>query len=989
LLSRVGGWPLLAALLVAGGLASAPTLAQAKPAPSAAAGLSPRLAELAKPAVRSLSRAGQAARLDIAVSGPGSLLREGNRVLADVRFGGGAVARLDDLQEAGARIVSVSRRYQTVTVAVSPGSVRQVAGVAGVELVRENRAPLVFASGGASTAQVGANCEGGSIVSEGVAHLRAATARSKYDVSGGGVTVGVLSDSFDQASPVATHAGDDVASSDLPGSANPCLAETTPVEVLQDFGSAQGYEATDEGRAMLQVVHDVAPGAALAFATAFESETSFAENIELLAKPPAGGGAGADVIVDDVAWFEEPFFQDGPVAAAVNKVTADGVAYFSSAGNNNLIDSMGRDIASWEAPQYRDSGVCPAALGVLSPVFNASHCLDFKQGAGTDTTFAIQVSAGATLTLDLQWAESWYGVGTDLDAFLLDDGSGIVAASFEENSGDPGDGATQRPVELLQWENGGVSTETVRLVVNRFAGGVPRLKVALLQNGGGVTGTEYPASSGGPGGDVVGPTIFGHSGAAGAVSVGAISYQTVAQPEPYSSRGPVTHYFGPVSGTIAAAALPLAESIPKPDLVATDCGATTFFASLQAGEWRFCGTSAAAPHAAAVAALQLEAESAATPAEIRDAQKGTARTIPGFAPTAVGAGLLDADAAVASLLPPALVTITGFPSSRTADSTPTFSFEADPPASSFTCSIDGALAQPCGSPYTVPSPLSDGPHLFEVNALEAPSTVLDTASFAFTVDTSPPAITLTRRPAAVSADANPSFGFLANEPAALTCSVDGAAAADCDSSYVASALPDGSHTFRVTATDQVGNSSQVAVDFAIDTVAPELRLTEQPAGESANRAPRFGFLANEPAGFTCLLDGSRSGCVSPFVAPSPLADGSHGFEVTATDPAGNVGRLSTFFTIDGRRPQTVILRRPPKVLLTRRARARAGFRFGSDEPGSSFVCKLDRGAPKPCGARFSARLAPGGHRIEVRAQDRVGNVDATPAVFRFRVKRID
>ena len=80
---------------------------------------------------------------------------------------------------------------------------------------------------------------------------------------------------------------------------------------------------------MLQIIHDVAPGAAEAFATADISEGQFANNINALATT-----AGAKVIDDDVTYLDEPFFQPGIVAQAVqNVVTNDGVSYFSSAGN--------------------------------------------------------------------------------------------------------------------------------------------------------------------------------------------------------------------------------------------------------------------------------------------------------------------------------------------------------------------------------------------------------------------------------------------------------------------------------------------------------------------------------------------------------------------------------------------------------------------------------------------------------------------------------
>jgi hypothetical protein len=967
-----------------------PASALAMRAPVADSDLSPRLAELARPAVRALPPAAQARRLGLAPSGPGSLLRDGDRVLVDVRFAAGAIAALDALRAAGAEVLAPSRSYQTVTVAIAPASLSRLAAVPGVEGVSERRAPLLYGGGSPAAAALGAECEGGSVISEGIAQLQVAAARSKHSLDGSGVTVGVLSDSYDEASlaadesgPVATHASEDVQSGDLPGPANSCAGEKTPVAVLEDFASP---EAGDEGRAMLQIVHDVAPGATLAFATAFFSELSFAQNIERLAKPVGEGGAGADVIVDDVAWFEEPFFQDGPIAAAVNKVVAEGVPYFSAAGNNNLFEG-GNEIASWEAPSFRDSLTCPPAVLAFAGIVNG-HCMDFNPNPlASDDEFEITVAAGATLTLDLQWAEPWFGVETDLDAYLLNAGGTVIAAEETDNVAN-----TQKPVEVLQWENTSATARTVRLVINRCGTGcnpaasdtaTPLVKFALLENGSGVTKTEYPTSAEG---DTVGPNIFGHAGADAAAAIAAVPYNDSDQVESYSSRGPVTHFFEPVSGTTPAAPLASAETIAKPDVAATDCGATTFFAFLAGdGEWRFCGTSAAAPHAAGVAALELEAKPAASVAEIRAAQTVGAAPIPGFGPSAAGAGLLDADATLANLLPPAVVTITDHPASRTADSTPTFEFEASA-GTEFTCAIDGGAAEPCtpGTPYT-PSPLFDGSHLFEVVGVD----VVGSASFSFTVDTTPPGITVTQRPSALSSDSTPVFAFSADEPAAFTCALDGAAAQPCKSPFAPPALPDGAHSLVITATDQVGNSGQAMVGgFSIDTVAPVITFTEVPAAKSADPRPTFGFSANEPASFTCATDaGVALPCASLFAVPRTLADGSHTFEVRATDLAGNVAPATDTFAIDTRRPQTLIVSHPRSVLPARRGGTRASFRFGSDEAGVAFLCKIDRGSLRFCGADLARRFGLGRHTLRVKAQDEVGNVDDTPAVFRFRVKR--
>ncbi|HSK49832.1 MAG TPA: S8 family serine peptidase, partial [Solirubrobacterales bacterium] len=600
-------------------------------APGAAAGatgedsaLSPRLQRLAEPGLRSAPPGEQAESLSLAAEGAGSLLRRGRRVLADVRFEGGATEALGALRDAGAAIVHASGVYQTVTVAATPSALPAIGAVPGVESVSEVLAPVTAAA-----------CPSG-IVSEGDAQLNAADARSAFSLDGSGVTVGILSDSFDQDTGAPTHAAQDVASADLPGPGNPC-GHPAPVNVLESFVPFEPGELPgDEGRAMAQIVHDLAPAARIAFASAFNGELAFAAAIEKLARPVSLGGAGAQVIVDDVGYFAEPFFQNGPVGVAVDRVTAAGVSYFSAAGNDNLIDSIGRDIASWEAPAYRPTA-CPASLVVASGLTPPDSCMDFDPGAGSDNAFGITVAKGATLTLDLQWAESRGGVRSDLDAFLVDSGGSLIEVDDGEGGEVPAGGydddvAQQRPVEVFQWENDTAAAAEVRLVVARCTGVcnpqatpglTPRLKFILLQNGGGVTAIEYPQSSGG---DVVGPTIYGHAGASGAIATGAVRFNNSAAPEPFSSRGPVTHYFGPVDGALAAP--PIAPTtIAKPDLAATDCGATTFFAQLVAGVWRFCGTSAAAPHAAAVAALIRQADPAAGQAQVRAALTATARPV--------------------------------------------------------------------------------------------------------------------------------------------------------------------------------------------------------------------------------------------------------------------------------------------------------------------------------------------------------------------------
>jgi subtilisin family serine protease len=766
----------------------------------------------------------------VPATGPGSPLWEGNRVVAEVRFDHGALAGIDDLRAAGARVLAGSRRYQTITVAVRPRRLRALDRVDGVDAATPVPTPVTHGT-----------C--GSVNSEGDTQLAAAEARNDFGVDGTGVTVGVLSDSFDTDSGAPTHAKDDVERGDLPGAGNPC-GYSAPVSLLDDFFS---LESADEGRGMAQIVHDLAPGAKISFATAFLGEVAFAENIRGLA------AAGASVIVDDVGYFEEPFFQDGPVAAAINEVVAKGVTYFSAAGNDNLFEEEplgsgkfnSKEIASWETPAFRDlvPAGCPPLLEAASfnPVTlgKADHCLDFDPGAGEDDTFGIRVEEKEELTVAVQWAEPWNGVEADVDAYLLDEGGAPLldgldlVGSTENNVGATG---TQKPVEFFSWENKGPETE-VQLAIDRCfsteeeaeeeqgcnpgasSTAKPRVKLALLQNGSGVSATEYPESAA-P--DVVGPTINGHAGAASAFTLGAIQAGITDAPEPYSSRGPVTHYFRPVSGLTPAAAL--TQAIPKPNAVATDCGRTTFFVPTKTpGIFRFCGTSAAAPHGAAIAALARQANPSLTPAQIGAGLAATARPVGAFGPNAVGAGLLDAH------------------------------------------------------------------RMLEEVAL-------------------PPVITIVNPPRPISNNRSPSIGFTANRPVSFACSID-----------AAEPLP----------------------------------------------------------------------CISPFTPPDPLADGVHGFAVRGEDLAGRVGVSKTVtFVVDTVAPRTSFRSKPRRVLRTRTRRARAVFRFASDEPGSTFTCRIDGGLVRFCPQRLVRRFGIGRHAMRAMAVDVAGNVDKTPATFRFKVKQV-
>jgi hypothetical protein len=179
---------------------------------------------------------------------------------------------------------------------------------------------------------------------------------ANYD--GAGISIGVMSDSFDsQPSEEGgfTTAEADVASGDLPGGTgvapgganlNP---NTQPVVVLEDYNPTPG--ATNEGRGMCQIVADMAPMARIGFATADTGEVGFANNIRALGGLPGftypdatQQGFKGDVVCDDVSYLDEPMFQDGIVAQGVIDVVNAGVSYCSSAANNWGTDGYDSDL---------------------------------------------------------------------------------------------------------------------------------------------------------------------------------------------------------------------------------------------------------------------------------------------------------------------------------------------------------------------------------------------------------------------------------------------------------------------------------------------------------------------------------------------------------------------------------------------------------------------------------------------------------------------
>ena len=540
----------------------------------------------------------------------------------------------------------------------------------------------------------------GAVTSQGDFVQHSDTLRSANSLTGAGVTVGVLSDSFDCYAVYAANnvpaggaagyanngflatAATDVSTGDLPANVNVLEEAEAGNGGCMNYGAPTQLPFGDEGRAMLQIVHDVAPGASLAFYTAENSEADFANGIGKLAASVGSGGAGAKVIADDVGYFDEPFFQDGIVAQAIDAVEAQGVAYFSAAGNDgtlaydNLTPSFnttstsapnsGEKLLNFDATGATTVTSLPVTIAALVPGEFVAIVVQWDQPYVTGAPN----SGGATSQIDLCITGA---SGTDeIEQYNTDNSAGA------DCSGPNATGTDSYQVMIVANPanaSGNTAAETLNLVVGLAGGAAPgRIKVAVEDDGAGSTINAFPANS-------AGATLQGHPGAAGAAAVGAAFYfqtpacgTTPATLESYSSEGGAPILFD-VNGTRLVT--PVVRQ--KPDFVGPDGVNDTFLGFTLASQGitgsngllttsiaacqnlpsypNFFGTSAATPHAASIAALMLQANPDITPAQIYQALQNSALPMATPSPNVnSGYGFIQANAAFAltpQVAPPA------------------------------------------------------------------------------------------------------------------------------------------------------------------------------------------------------------------------------------------------------------------------------------------------------------------------------------------------
>jgi hypothetical protein len=470
---------------------------------------------------------------DVAVNRPadpaGVILTPGG-VAVDVYVKGDPARAGAALRALGMQVTAMSDAAPAVVEGTLPAGALAQAAALGVTQAIVPVIPPVVASG--------------SVLSQGDAAIRGPFARA-LGPQGAGATVGIISDSI---GAVGGGIADSQATGDLP---------LTGIQTLQDDPSG-----SDEGRAMAEIVHDEAPLAGIVFSTGSLGSLSKANAIDALARR-------TDVIADDVAYPGEPFFQDGPIAQAVDRAKASGVAYFASAGNQHG--------QAWEGV-YAPTG---------DPSGRSATTEDFDPGAGIDTVQTVgSIPDGEGVTVVVQWAEPWGRATTDLAVDVYTIAGGVPTYLGTANTNNLAMGIPEEYFSL------GPATGTVQfgIAIRRVAGsGSPRVKwmgygdlTSWTVEGGSNSGAIAPDAA----------------SARGALAVAATAASAPAIPEPFSSAGPVVRYFDARGGLLAAPDLR-----QKPELASSDGVDTTVpqFAP-------FYGTSAAAPSAAGIAALIMGAK---------------------------------------------------------------------------------------------------------------------------------------------------------------------------------------------------------------------------------------------------------------------------------------------------------------------------------------------------------------------------------------------
>ena len=535
----------------------------------------------------------------------------------------------------------------------------------------------------------------GLVTSEGDAILHADAVRSQFSLDGTGVRVGVVSDGLKGVfaagcTTCAGVSGGPMTTGDLPTASGVRNAQGVLTlsaggivgRSFQSNGDLEGLPPTTpacsfpgagaEGTALLEIVHDIAPGAKLSFANG-DTDLAFNQAVNFLA-------GSNDVVLDDIGFFGEPYDGTSAVslntAAALNNPRNPIRGYFTAVGNDADEHYFG---------SYVDSGVDGTTV---SGIAKSGHLHLFQRtsdttdvlGLGAQPYNLIQLPQNGEVAIFLTWDDAFGASGNNYDLYLVQQSTGkVVASSTDLQSG------SQDPAEAIDFVNKG-SADAFRIVVQNVGNAAQPRHLSIFS-------FEPECAAAGP--DLLAPprherhnyntasrSISAQGDAGGSpvsvVSVGAICSASGIAAGSFSPSAPDESCLDTSNSTAEffSSRGPTLDGRTKPDIAAID-GVTVFGAG--GFPTAFFGTSAAAPHMGGIAALLLQSapcllnrttstiDPTVARTTLRNLITGHAVALSSPAPdNTFGVGRADALSAVQATLP-------------TWQGSPTFTFDANTP----------------------------------------------------------------------------------------------------------------------------------------------------------------------------------------------------------------------------------------------------------------------------------------------------------------------
>jgi hypothetical protein len=567
-----------------------------------------------------------------------------NRLQLDIHTTSAATTIAKRLRRLGARVTEVLTHQQIVEAFVPAGSVAKVARMKGVKSL--GLPDYVVTN----------------VVSDGDSILKADRVRSQFaalGLDGTGVKVGVISDGVSHRANVGSE---------------------LPAITIDPARPGSG----DEGTAMLEIIHDLAPGAQLYFSGPTTS-SAVLSSINYLV------GQGCKVIIDDLTTFGEPYFTDGSIANAVASAVNSGVVYVTAAGN------------------YSDHEHYQAQYTPSTTAFGGGLLHKFATG---DDSNDVSIAGGEHFRAFLQWSDPWGASANNYDLYLIDSNSfATLAQSTNVQSG------STNPLEIVEWTNStGVTKQAELWIVKKTGAASREIELFTLNN----STLQF---------NTPGDALIAQQAVASVMTVAAAPAFNPASIESYSSRGGSTIYTNFTTQTKTIRQTLDGTAI---DGVQTAVGQLGFFTN------PFYGTSAAAPHAGAIAALIRQQNPSLTPAQVLQVMADTATDLStaGYDNDS-GAGLYNALDAAYKLYTPAQTDLdsgsdlgVSNTDNLTADNMPTFTGTV--PAASFVrLYVDGVQSNSVqlgagvtNYAITPGSALSDGAHAITIRVAANSSVAL-------------------------------------------------------------------------------------------------------------------------------------------------------------------------------------------------------------------------------------------------------------------------